>query len=167
MRKRLLVPIFTALLFALAASPASAKDLRKRFGLGFNNQFSPVANLSVKYGFPAKSPTINIQVQGIVGFAFAKSAETKLFAGGRLLFTVIAEDNLNVYVGAGGGYARFSDGTAAARIQPVAGVEFFFFGLDNLGVSGEVGLNVDIGPDGIEVFTASSMFAGVGLHYYL
>ncbi len=166
--KRFLVFLPVVLAFSLIhPSEPEAKDLRNRFGIGFNNQFSPVANLSVKYGFPAKSPTINIQLQGVFGFAFADSAETRLFGGGRLLFTLIAEDNLNVYLGAGAGYARFSDGSGALRIQPVAGVEFFFFGLDNLGICAEFGVNLDLAAGSLDVSTTSGSFAGVGLHYYL
>ena len=44
---------------------AEAVDLRKRFGLGFNNNFSSFTSLSVKFGMPTPKPTVNIQVQGL------------------------------------------------------------------------------------------------------
>ena len=168
-RESLLLLVAVALL--MAAVPADAKDLRGRFAFGFNNQLSPVTGASIKYTFPAPQPTVNIQIQGIAGIALfnARALNDKFFAGFRMLFTFIAEDNLNVYAGTGAGYAGFDDGSRAIRAQPVVGVEFFFFGLENLGFSTEFGVNLDIGVaprTALDVSTASGSFAAVGVHYY-
>ncbi len=168
-RHLLWLPALFAL--TLAALPADAKDLRGRFAFGFNNQLSPVTGASIKYTFPAKEPTVNIAIQGIAGIALfnARANNDQFFAGFRMLFTFIAEDNLNVYAGGGAGYAGFDDGSRAIRAQPVVGVEFFFFGLENLGFSTEFGVNIDVGiapKTGLDVSTASGSFAAVGVHYY-
>jgi len=171
MRTRTLL-LSTVLLLAVSlALPATAKDLRGRFALGFNNQFSPVATASAKFTLPAKTPTTNIQIQVLGGVAVfrARSNNDQFFAGARMLFTFLAEDNLNLYAGGGGGFAGFDDGTKAIRVQPVVGTEFFFFGLENLGFSAEFGVNVDIGVlpvTSVDVSTTSGAFGAVGIHYY-
>jgi hypothetical protein len=168
---------FLCLLLLLSALPldASAKDLRGRFAVGFTNQLSPMTSASIKYTFPAKQPTVNIQLQGIAGMALyrARSQNDQFFAGFRMLFVFIAEDNLNAYAGAGAGYAGFSDGSRAVRAQPAVGLEFFLFGLENLGISAEFGVNIDVGispSSGVDVTTGvgpdASSFGAVGLHYY-
>jgi len=165
-----------ALLLCALPGDAEARDLRERFGIGFNNNFSSFSSLSLKLGLPAPRPTLNIQVQALVGFSISAlagddsdplSAEVdQFFAGGRVLLPILAEDNLNVYGGFGGGYVRQSEGRQLFRGQAVLGVEFFFFGLDNLGCSAEFGLKLDIAPGLVEVETNSGSSASVGVHYY-
>lgn len=171
MRTRLLLLPICALLAFSATSTASAKDLRGRFALGFNNQFSPVAAISAKFTLPAKQPTVNVQIQVLGGVALfrARTNNDQFFAGGRMLFTFLAEDNLNLYAGGGAGYVGFDDGARAIRVHPVVGVEFFFFGLENLGFSGEFGVNVDIGTTpvtNVDISTVAGSFGAVGVHYY-
>ena len=165
-----------SLLLCLLPGQAEAKDLRKRFALGFNNNFSAFSSLSVKVGLPAPRPTINIQAQGLVGFSISalagnngestSAAVDQFFAGGRLLLPILAEDNLNVYGGLGAGYVRQTGGKQLFRAQAIVGVEFFFFGLKNLGFSAEFGLKVDVAPGLAEVSTTSGSSASVGVHYY-
>jgi hypothetical protein len=161
--RRLLLLLLVLLL--LPAS-ASAKDLRKRFGVGFNNNFSSLTSISGKVGIPMPKETINLQVQVLVGFAILKDQDDRFFAGGRVLLPIIAEDNLNLYVPVGGGYVRFHDEAQGARVGAGLGVEFFFFGLENLGFSAELGLNLDIVGGGIDLATTSGTVAQVGAHYY-
>ena len=152
-------------------------DLRKRFGLGFNNNFSSFTSLSVKFGMPTPKPTVNIQVQGLVGFSFSALAQAdsddqaepgvdQFFAGGRLLLPILSEDNLNVYGGVGAGYVRQADARQLLRAQAVVGVEFFFFGLENLGCSAELGVVLDISPGQVDIETTAGSSASVGVHYY-
>ena len=91
----------------LLALPARAKDLRNRVGVGFNQQVgaSPaggVSSLSVRYGLPTGQPVLNVQVEGELGFSGGSGGSGDLYTGGRLLWGVVAEDNLNLYVAAGG-----------------------------------------------------------------
>jgi len=164
-RLRILLPLLLLLSMLLPAS-AQGRDLRKKVGIGFNNNFSSLTSISVKVGLPTNLETVNIQIQGLAGFALAADQDNRFFAGGRVLLPILAEDNLNVYGGVGGGYARFNDQVSAARIQAVLGVEFFFFGLERLGLSAEFGLNLDVGPGFVDFATTSGTAASVGVHYY-
>jgi hypothetical protein len=150
----------------LLPSAASAKDLRKRFGIGFNNSFASVAALSLKIGLPTPKPTLNVQAQVLAGFSIRQNDDDRFFLGGRLILPVVAEDNLNVYGAVGAGWARFDDDSDALRAQGVLGVEFFPFGLENLGFSAEFGLNLDIVPGAVELGTTGGTDASVGVHYY-
>ena len=168
-------------LLLLAPGDASAKDLRGKFGLGFNNNFTSLTSISIKGGLPMPKPTQNFQVQGLVGFGLARAEPTRMFVGGRVLIPILAEDNLNLYAGIGGGYLKLNLGTDgdteilhAFRGQAVLGVEFFFFGLEQLGVSAEFGVNFDIADtsdlDNVDPFLSFSTTSGtavsVGVHYY-
>ena len=166
--RSLLLPLFlSALLCPLVLSTtAEAKDLRGKVGIGFNNNFSPFTSVSLKVGLPADKETVNVQIQALVGFSIAATQDNQFFAGGRLLLPILAEDNLNLYGSIGGGYVRFHDQAQAFRGQAALGVEFFFFGLERLGLSAEFGVNVDVGPGIVDVGTTSGTAASVGVHYY-
>jgi hypothetical protein len=152
-----------ALALLVLLTPAHAKDLRSRFGLGFNEQFGSVTALSARVGLPTDKPTQNVQIEADVGVDLGETIDPKFFAGGRLLFGVVAEDNMNVYLGAGAGYAV--DGpSGVVRIQPSAGAQFFLFGLENLGFSTELGVNIDLGAAwSVKTVGASP---SVAVHYY-
>ncbi len=152
MRRALLL---IAVMSLLLPSAAAAKDLRKKVGIGFNNNFSSVSSLSVKVGLPTNKATVNVQVQGLVGFSLDTSALERFFAGGRAILPVL-----------GGGWVRFATGDDAARVQAVLGVEFFMFGLERLGFSAEFGVNLDVAPGIFELATTSGTAASVGVHYY-
>lgn len=151
------------LLLLALPSVAHGKDLRERVGVGFNNQFSHVSALSVKYGLPAPEPAINIQIEAVGGFEIVDGASDNLFVGLRGLYGLVAEDNMNLYVAGGVGYLARGQ-VDGVRIQPAFGTEFFFFGLENLGFTAEWGVNIDLG-EGSEVNTPTGAPA-VGFHYY-
>ncbi len=153
----------------LGIPAAHAKDLRKRFGMGFNNQFGDEAAgfpcLSLRYGFPTGDEVINLQLEALAGFRAggADGATQGFFSGGRLLYSVVAEDNLNVYLAAGAGWKALQDGSGLL-LHPGLGVQFFFFGLENLGFSAEWGVAIDLSSTaGVATYTSAP---GVGLHYY-
>jgi hypothetical protein len=144
------------------SSPALAKDLRGRFGGGFNQQFGAVSALSLRYAFPTNAPAVNIQLEGAFGLETQAESGGRVFSGGRLLYGMIAEDNMNLFV-AGGVGALIADQTSTIRLQPTMGADFFFFGLENLGFTVEWGLNLDLaGQTGI----ATTAAAGAGVHYW-
>ncbi len=161
-----LLKLLTLLLLLTLPATVQAKDLRKRVGVGFNNNFSSLTSISGKFGLPTPRETINVQMQVLVGFSVLTNQDNRFFAGGRVLLPILAEDNLNLYAGVGGGYVRFHDDAQAARLQAVLGVEFFLFGLENLGISAEFGLNLDIGDGTLDLETTSGTGAAVGAHYY-
>lgn len=153
-----------ALLCLLAPSVASAKDLGGRVGVGFIHSFGDQSALSVRYGLPLGDPALNVQLEAFGGFAANTASTGWLVAGGRGLYAVVVEDNLNLYVGAGAGLLTDqATRQQALRIQPTMGAEFFLFGLENLGFMTEWGINVDLG-DATGVSTAAN--AGVGVHYW-
>ena len=171
MRRLPLLLLAAAALLLFAPADASAKDVRKKIGLGFNNNFTSLTSISVKAGLPLPKPTQSLQVQGFVGFGLARAEPARLVAGGRLLIPFVAEDNLNVYAGIGAGYLRLipegaTEAIDAFRGQAVVGIEFFFFGLENVGFSAEVGLNFDVADEFLSFETTSGTAASVGVHYY-
>jgi hypothetical protein len=149
---------------ALLAAPATAhaKDLRGRIGAGFNTSFGQVNALSMRWGVPTPDPAINVQTELDLGFATYQDTDSALFAGGRVLYGVVAEDNMNLYVGAGAGYIGYA-GEGLVRIQPAASVDFFLFGLENLAFNANWGLNLDAGQ-ATGLSTTASL--GAGMHYF-
>lgn len=162
------------LLMCCLVPAAQAKDLRKRFGAGIDTQLSLLptgqagpASLSFKYTLPASDKTINMQIEALLGLGIVENEAAYVVGGGRFLYTVIAEDNCNVFLGVGGAYLRGDafDSTGTVRVQPLAGIEFFLFGLENLGFTASVGANVDIGNP-LAVSTTASTVGNLGIHYY-
>ena len=153
--------LFLAVLAAICFMPrsANAKDLRSRFGAGFNNQFGHVSALSVRYALPTPSPVINVQVEGNFGLDTQTDA---VFSGGRLLYGVIAEDNMSIFAGGGVGVLS-SAGESSLRLAPAMGADFFLFGLDNLGFTVEWGLNLDVSGESGAATTAAM---AAGAHYW-
>ena len=100
--RALLALVAAAACLTALPAPAHAKDLRNRFGLGFNTYLDDNAALSARYVVPAGNEALNIVVEGNLGFSTV-SLNERFAAGGRLLSTVVAEDNMNFYVGGGVG----------------------------------------------------------------
>lgn len=152
------------LLAALLLLPdlALAKDLRQRVGVGMSRGLSPVGALSVRYGLPAKEPAVNFQAELVAGASVLAGSADTIFVGARGLYGVVAEDNMNLYLGVGAGYLQEGDRTGL-RVQPAASMQFFPFGLENLGISAEMGLNFDY-VGGLDIVTSAVPAACV--HYY-
>jgi hypothetical protein len=145
------------------ATPAHSKDLRGRSGVGFNQQFGHVSALSVRYGLPTPNPVINVQIEGAFGLDTAASEDGgNVFAGARILYGFLAEDNMNLFAGGGLGIVT-EQNQNTIRIQPTMGADFFLFGLENLGFTIEWGLNLDVGPTSGVSTTAA---AAAGAHYW-
>lgn len=150
-----------ALLLATLPTSALAKDLSGHFGLGFNNQLGGGPALSVRYGIPTGGETpINLIVEGHTGFSSYDGTAGAFAAGGRLLFSTVLEDNMNFYVGAGAGYVM-TDGVEVVRLQPLASIDIFLFGLDNLGLTTAFGFDIDVGGDTTGIATTTAALAGV------
>ena len=157
---RLLIPPLSFLFFA---APAHAKDLRGRTGVGFNQQFGHVSALSARYGLPTSSPVVNVHLEGNFGLETGtKQQGGSVFYGARVLYGVLAEDNMNLFVAGGVGGLTTGDANTV-RMQPAMGADFFLFGLDNLGFTIEWGLNLDVGQNSA-VATTAAMAAGA--HYW-
>jgi hypothetical protein len=150
-----------ALASSLAVLPAlaHAKDLGGRLGLGASAGFGTLPCLSLRWGLPTGDPKVSVQLEAMGG---ASTTAESALGGGRALYAVVVEDNLNLYLGAGGAYVMDgSDGFV--RLQPSMGAQFFLFGLENLGFTAEWGLLIDVAGRSAVQTTGSP---GVGVHYY-
>jgi hypothetical protein len=157
----LLAPAAVLALISTVPTMAHAKDLSGKFGIGFNNQLGGGPALAVRYGIPTGDDSpLNLVVEGHTGFSAYGGTAQAFVAGGRLLFSTVVEDNMNFYVGAGAGYVM-QDGQEVVRLQPLASVDFFLFGLDNLGFTTAFGLDLDVGGDAPGVATTTAALAGV------
>jgi len=145
----------------LLPAHAEAKDLNGRFGVGAE-QGVGLSTVSIRYGFPTGKPTLNLGIGVDAGVDVISGGTADYYGGARVFFGVVAEDNMNLYLGASVGYASTS-GNTALRLAPNLGAEFFLFGLENLGFIAEVALNVDLGASS-EISTVGS--PQVGFHYY-
>jgi hypothetical protein len=149
----------------LAAPAAHAKDLRNRFGVGFVDQIGGYPSIAVRYGLPMPYEVVNLQVEVAAGFTADADEENPdgVSAGARLLYALVGEDNMNLYALAGLGWNKVGE-HSALRLQPGLGVQFFLFGLENLGFSADWGVCVDLGePTGAATWSSAP---GLGLHYY-
>ncbi len=152
-----------ALLLLSLPATASAKDLRNRFGLGYQNQFPPIGGLALKYWLPTGEPSVNVAIEAVAGLSLIDGASDAMFFGGRLLYAFVTEDNMNLYGAAGAGFMTQGQ-LQNIRLQPAVGVEWFFFGLENLGFVAEMGASIDLG-ESTKFFTVSGG-PGIGAHYY-
>ena len=143
----------------LAPRTAAAKDLGGRFGVGFNTSFAGEPAIALRYVVPNDGP-VNILLEGLGGFGVTDGGLNRATAGGRLLVSTVVEDNMNLYLGAGAGYVT-EDGLSSVRLQPTAAIDFFFFGLDNLGFTTAFGLDMDVGGTQSGFTTAATAQAGV------
>ncbi len=146
---------------------ASAKDLTGQLGLGFNQQLRS-ANLSARQWKSRK-----IGWEGIFGFRIGEAGYKNVEMGGKILYVIREEENMNVYATGGIGFSIFK-GMEVLGVEPDTefnlrmvgglGVEFFFQGLPNLSFGAEVNMgysDIDFSSFGIEIDTI-----GVGIHYY-
>ena len=149
------------LLLLTAMNTAQAKDLGNRFGVGFNTQLGDIPALSVRYGLPTANPAINLQVEADLGLLTTPDS-TQVLVGGRALYAVVVEDNMNLYGFAGGALSAI-DGSSVIRIQPGLELQAFPFGLENIGINAGFGLNLDLGSAS-SVSTTGTLLAGA--HYW-
>ena len=104
---------------------AQAKDLDSRVGVGVNNWFASQAAVSFRYALPVSVPEQETQVEAVVGFSTDPSSPSALTVGGRVLYAVVVEDNLNVFAGGGAGFLMLN-GTGALRLQLIMVFSIFY-----------------------------------------
>lgn len=167
------VRLFTVLLviLLLAAGNVSAKNLQGRTALGFNSQLSSIDNtffntqaISLKYWTNSR-----LCIQGLLGVMMDDRMDEVDF-GGKVLYNIKQEQNMNVYAGGGVGIANVDpdpgDSDTALFVSGILGVEFFLSGLPNLGFSTELGLKFYNSDDFDAVGTDADTFMEAGIHYY-
>jgi hypothetical protein len=122
-----------------------AKDLSRRLGIGYSNQFSEeLPSLSARYWVDGKFG---------VGAAVGVDTEDGSSAFGAMLKiyrNIFTEDNLNFYMGSGAGLiskekqqaSGGKDTDSGFELLGFVGAEFFLPGLESLGLSFEAGFGV-------------------------
>jgi hypothetical protein len=134
---------FAALLLAavmVSTSTAGAKELTSRLGVGFRNAYA--------YDIPSVAavyyPSSDLSVVGALGIDTEENASRSAFSAGvrRIIFK---EENMNFHMG---GMLTFLSREVAGssdsgfEMSAVVGGEFFFQGLDSLGLTFETGVGV-------------------------
>ncbi len=130
-----------AVFFSLSGV-AHAKDLASRLGVGFANQFGlteDLPSLAMRY-----YPNQDYGLMGVLGIDSEKD-NARFGLQAKILKLVFKEDNLNFYTGAGAGIvSREVNGRTDSGfdLSGFLGAEFFFAGLENLGLNFEAGAGV-------------------------
>lgn len=126
------------LLVAILGQQAMAKDLTSRLGVGYRNTYSvDIPSIAATY-----YPSSEFGVLGAIGIDTEKDAARSVFMGG-LRRIVFKEEQMNFYMG--GHLAMLSqellgETNSGFEISGVIGGEFFFQGLDSLGLNFETGV---------------------------
>lgn len=144
----------------LAAPAAHAKDLGSRIGVGFDTSLTSIPALSVRYGVPTGNRIVNVQIELDLGVDLSQGASTTAL-GGRVLYAIAVEDNVNLY--AVGGLATTSGDAGTTHFQPGFAMDSFLFGLENIGFTTTWGLDLVPGEEG-GLTTTGNLAAGV--HYW-
>ncbi len=128
-------------LFAFCA-PLHAKDMAKRLGVGYSDQFGVsggLPSLAVRY-----YPSTDLAVGAALGVDTEKDS-SKFGFSAKIMRIIFHEDNLNFYLGASGGLISrevAGDNDSGFDLAGFGGAEFYMPGLDSLGFSFEMGVGV-------------------------
>jgi hypothetical protein len=158
-------PLLTLALISLAASPnASAKDLTKRLGVGYRNQLSvDVPQVAAQY---YASPDLAFGAS--LGIESGNS-NNKMGIMARVHRVIFPEDNLNFYMGGGGGVISTRTGStneSGFELMGFLGAEFFLPGLESLSLSFEAGVGVTSLPSGVTFRTFGDSPLRAGMLFY-
>lgn len=156
--------VIVCLMATLTAQQAVAKDLTHRLGIGYKNQYSfDLPSLATEY-YP--SPTTGLSLA--LGLDTEKD-RSKFGCMLRLHKVIFPEDNMNFYMGGGVGVIN-EEISASTRsgfeVAGFAGAEFFFTGLDSLGITFEAGVGVTSTSDGVRFRTVGDSPLRAGMIFY-
>ena len=150
---------------SLLASQAFAKDMTNRLGIGYKNQFvNDIPSVAAQY-YPSAD----------IGFSVALGVDTqqnlsKFGFMGKVYRIIFTEENMNFYMGAGGGL--ISNQTSASttdsgfELNGFVGGEFFFHGLDSLGFTFEAGVGISSLSSGVRFRTYGDSPIRGGIIFY-
>ena len=161
MRRNFICILTIVAIFPLAGF---AKDMTYRLGVGFkNNSAEDMPSIAGVY-FQSK----DVAYTGSVGFDSREHySKTSLNVGLRKI--IFFEPNLNAYVGGQVGLLNYETPAigkkSGAELMALAGVEFFFNGLENLGFSAETGLSLST-ADGPRFRTLADSPFRAGVTFY-
>lgn len=156
--------LLSVTLYCLAtASPAQARNLHARLGVGYNGQFESsesggAPGISLKYGL-----TRDIAASLIVGFATSNPGNS--VTGIKFFKNLFYETNLNFYFMAGGALLSANSQTGVEFLGGV-GSEFFIPGVESLGFSVETGAEFSNLSGSFVLRTMGVSFLHAGIHFY-
>lgn len=152
------------------AGESSAKDLSNRLGVGFKNQTGiDIPGIAVQY-----YPSTDLAFGAELAVDTAKDASKFAFLA-KVHKVIFKEDNLNFYMGVGGGLVSQEVPTETGtdtetdsgfELLGVLGCEFFFAGLENLGFSFETGAGVTSISSGVRFRTIGDSPVRAGILFY-
>ena len=124
----------------LIGGMAQAKELTNRLGVGFSNQFvQDLPSLAVRY-----YPSSDLGLSGSLGVDTEKD-NSRFGLRAQIYRVIFMEDNLNFYIGGGGGLLSIETkgkNESGFELSGFLGAEFFFYGLDSLAFLLEVGVEI-------------------------
>ncbi|PWU15877.1 MAG: organic solvent tolerance protein [Bdellovibrio sp.] len=147
----------------LALSPASAKDLSSRLGLGYRNAF-PFSLSAIALQF---YPSSDFGLLGAIGVDTLdnNSAFGVQFGVRKIVFK---EEHLNFFMGGTASLLTKEQNAVKSsgyELAAVGGCEFFFAGLENLGFNFETGMAVT-SLDKVRFRTLGDSFIRSGIIFY-
>lgn len=149
---------------SFAGASAQAKDLTNRLGLGYKNQFATdMPGVALQY-----YPGADLGVAAVLGVDTQKDS-SRFGLMGKLMRVVFHEDNLHFYMGAGAGIISTEsagNNQSGFELTGFGGVEFFFPGLENLGLSFETGLAVTSVSSSVRFRTFGDSPIRAGMTFY-
>ncbi len=153
------------LLILFMAHHASAKDMTNRLGAGYKNQFvNDIPSVAVQY-YPSAD----------IGFSAALGVDTqqnlsKFGFMGKVMRIIFTEENMNFYMGAGGGLLSSQTSASSTdsgfELNGFVGGEFFFHGLDSLGFTFEAGVGISSMSSGVRFRTFGDSPIRGGIVFY-
>ncbi len=152
--KKILVGLVAVSILVSFPLKGEAVNLENRLGLGYS-AFSPLSGWSIRYWLSEA-----LAVNGVIGFHFVTDS-SEFLLGGRIIYKVKDEKNLNLYLGGEIGVDLRQNFDDNFSVGPFAGAEYFFAGLPNLGFGAEIGAYYESADS-----TFATLFGGLSIHYY-
>jgi hypothetical protein len=154
------------LLLSLMAFEAESKNVARRLGVGFKDQFSEsLPSVAAQY-YPYDD----------LGFSAALGVDTRTDNSGFGLMVKLyrilpnmTEEHMNFYMGAGAGLlSKETSGQTASgfELTGFVGGEFFIMGLDSLGFSFEAGIGITSISNGVRFRTFGDSPLRAGMIFY-
>ncbi|PIU01017.1 MAG: organic solvent tolerance protein [Bdellovibrionales bacterium CG10_big_fil_rev_8_21_14_0_10_45_34] len=137
----LLRGLLLVMLISLSSGTAAfAKDMTSRLGIGYSNQlYNNVPSVKTQY-----YPSREIGLSAALGID-SGDTNSKFGLLVQIRRIVFEEPNMNFYMGGGGGLISQKVSTtneSGYELMATFGAEFFFSGLENLGLTFEAGFGV-------------------------
>jgi len=152
--KKLVIGLVMVSILLCLPFKGEAVNLKNRLGVGYS-ALSPLSGWSLRYWLLEK-----FAVNPVIDFHF-ETDRNEFLLGGRAIYKVKDENNLNLYLGGEIGVDLRQNRDDNFCVGPFTGVEYFFAGLSNLGFGAEIGVYYQSAASAF-----ATAFSQVGVHYY-